>query len=70
VRFLNGLKTALGAVGLAVVALSDAHVLELLPAPWRPFVAGASAVLVALGVVHKVEKAADARAAAEGAGKE
>ena len=63
-RFLNGLKTALGAVGLGLVALSDAHVLELLPGAWRPYIAGASAVLVALGLVHKAEKRADARAQA------
>jgi hypothetical protein len=55
-RFLNGFKTVLGAAGLAVVALND--VVHVLPASWRPFVAGGAAVLTALGLVHKAEKRA------------
>jgi hypothetical protein len=53
-KWLNGLKTALGTVGLAVVALND--VVHVLPEAWRPYIAGASAVLTALGLAHKVEK--------------
>ena len=53
-KFLNGFKTVLGAVGLAVVALND--VVHVLPENWRAPIAAASAVLTALGVVHKVEK--------------
>lgn len=56
-RFLNGFKTALGVLGLAVTALAEADILVLLPAPWRPYVIGGSVVLTALGVSHKVEKA-------------
>jgi hypothetical protein len=55
-RFLNGFKTILGAAGLAIVALSRAEVLVLLPVPVQPYIAGASALLLALGIVHKVEK--------------
>lgn len=53
-KFLDGFKTVLGAVGLVVVALNDS--IHLLPETWRPYVAGASVVLTALGVAHKVEK--------------
>lgn len=56
-RFLNGFKTVVGALGLAVVALND--VVHVLPANWRPYIVGASAVLTALGVIHKAEKKRD-----------
>ncbi len=59
-RFLNGFKTVLGTLGLAVVYLSDHSTIVLLPENWRPYIAGASAVLTALGLVHKVEKKAEA----------
>lgn len=54
-RFLNGFKTALGALGLAVYYIND-NLIHLIPEPWPAYVAGASAVLTTLGVVHKVEK--------------
>lgn len=56
-RFLNGFKSILGAAGLALVALSDSNVLAVLPESVRPYIAGASAVMLALGLAHKVEKA-------------
>lgn len=64
-KFLNGLKTAIGLIGGAVVALND--VVHVLPAAWRPFVAGGSAVLLALGLAHKAEKAAEKKADADAA---
>ena len=58
-KFLNGFKTIIGSVGVLVVALNDqAH---LLPESWRPWVGGASAILLALGVVHKAEKVVEAK---------
>lgn len=57
-RFLNGFKTILGGLGLVVVALNDS--VHALPDNWRPYIAGASAVLTALGLIHKVEKHTDA----------
>lgn len=56
-RFLNGFKTALGVAGLVVVALSQANVVTVLPPQWQPYVIGGGAVLTALGIIHKVEKA-------------
>lgn len=64
-RFLNGFKTALGVLGLAVVALADHSTIVLLPTTWRPYVVGASAILTALGLAHKVEKKVDAEKAKE-----
>ncbi|GMV11575.1 MAG: hypothetical protein AMXMBFR55_33090 [Gemmatimonadota bacterium] len=59
-RFLNGFKTALGGLGLLVTALNDS--LHVLPDTWRPYVVGASAVLTALGVIHKAEKRQESKA--------
>lgn len=56
-RFLNGVKTLLGLVGLVLVALSDTDVLPLLPRDLQPYITGAAALMTALGLVHKVEKA-------------
>lgn len=60
-RFLDGFKTVIGVVGLFVVALSDASVLPLLPERSRPYVTGAAATFLALGLMHKAEKARDRR---------
>lgn len=56
-KFLNGFKTIIGAVGLAVVALADASVIVLVPEKARPYITGAAAMLTALGLIHKKEKA-------------
>jgi len=54
-QWLNGYKTYLGLLALVVSALADN--LHLLPPAWVPYVQGAAALLAALGVAHKVEKA-------------
>lgn len=58
-KFLNGFKSIIGGVGLLVVALNEQS--HLLPETWRPYVAGASALLLALGLVHKAEKKIEAK---------
>ena len=54
-KALNGYKTYVGLAALVVTTLADN--LHLLPPAWVPYVQGAAALLAALGVVHKVEKA-------------
>lgn len=56
-KFLNGWKTITGAIGLVVGLVSQREVVVLLPVAWQPYVIGGAAVLTALGVAHKVEKA-------------
>jgi hypothetical protein len=56
-KFLNGFKTILGGAGTVVAFLSQAQVLPILPPKVQPYVMGAANVLLALGVIHKYEKA-------------
>lgn len=60
-KFLDGFKTALGTLGLALVVLSDATTIQIFPLKWQPYITGAAGLLLALGLVHKVEKAQTAR---------
>lgn len=60
-RFLDGLKTIVGLLGLALVALNQQGVIDVVPTGWRPYIVGGATVLTTLGVVHKAEKRADRR---------
>lgn len=55
-KFLNGFKTVIGLIGLGLVAISQSDAMVLIPPPAQPYVAGAAALLTALGLVHKIEK--------------
>lgn len=54
-QWLNGYKTYLGLLALVVTTLAEN--LHLVPPAWVPYVQGAAALLTALGLAHKVEKA-------------
>lgn len=59
-KFLNGFKTIIGTFGLVIVTIAH-EAPQLIPEKFQAALAGASAVLVALGLVHKLEKTNDAQ---------